>query len=145
MSKEKILFFWENDEDLIKMFFLFFQQHGFLTAYVETPDDCIGFCKSTPPNVLVVGCVPGQPSEVLSFIHRFRSDTSIPYIPIIVGYANFANNEKEAGDHQMFKAGANACFSHPYDINDVLEQVKILVRDPTITNLVDRPHMYNER
>ena len=137
MSKEKILFFWEDDEDLVKVFFLFFQEHGFLTEKVESPDDCVEVCKETPPHVLVICRSPHQPSNVLSFIHRLRSDSSIPYIPI-VGYANFAKNEKEAGHHALFIAGANACFGHPFDLEDILGPVKTLVGDPTRTNLIDR-------
>ena len=138
MSEERILFFWEDDEDLVKVFFLFFQEHGFITEKVESPDECVEACKKIPPHVLVLCCSPHQPSNVLSFIHLLRSDSTIPYIPIIVGYANFAKNEKEAGHHAIFRAGANACFGHPFDLEDILQQVEILIEDPTKTNLVDK-------
>ena len=147
MLKEKVLFLWENDEDIIKMFFVFFQQHGFLTDKVESFDECVEFCKNTPPNVLITCRLRDQPDTILGLIQRLRSDSSIPYIPIIVGYADFTHKEKESGYREMFQAGANACFGYPFDIKDVLEQVKVLAQNPSATNLVDRQseHLYNKK
>jgi CheY-like chemotaxis protein len=145
MLKEKILFLWENDQDIIKMFFMFFQQYGFLTDKVESFDECVEFCKNTSPNVLITCRLRHQPDTVLELIQRLRANPNIPYVPIIVGYANFTR--KEAGYKEIFQAGANACFGYPFDIKDVLEQVKVLTQNPSVTNLVDRQseHLYTKK
>ena len=147
MLKEKILFLWEDgDEDIIKMFFLFFQQHGFLTDKVESFDECVEFCKNTPPSILITCRLRHQPNAILDLVKQLRSNASIPYVPIIVGYADFPRKEQEAGYQAIFQAGANACFGYPFDITDVLEIVKILARNSRVTNLVDRQseRLYNK-
>ena len=119
----------------------------FLTDSVESLDECVEFCKNTTPNILITCRLRHHPDTILDLIQRLRSNSSIPYLPIIVGYADFAREEKEVGYQRIFQAGANACFGYPFDIEDVLEQVKVLVRNPHVTNLVDRQpdRLYNKK
>lgn len=88
-----------------------------------------------------------QPDMTLDLIQRLRSNSRIPYIPIIVGSAGFTRSEKESGYQEIFQAGANACFGYPFDVKDILEQVKVLARNPSVTHLVDRQfeRLYNKQ
>jgi DNA-binding response OmpR family regulator len=142
MAESKILIFWDDDKDIVNMFTYFFREHGFFVDSVNSIDECVEFCSKTPPAILIINRSPFQSGNVLSFVKEIRSNPSISYFPIIIGGANFTSDRRVNGYHEGFAAGANACFGHVFDITDVLEQVKILIEDPTTKELVDKQYLH---
>jgi CheY-like chemotaxis protein len=137
-NKNKILLLWEDDEDLVKVFSLFLHEHSYSTHSVKSFDECVDVCKTDPPTVLIIRSSVNEPRDGLAFLHRLRLDSSISYFPIIVGLAHFNYDIIEHAQKEAFDAGANACFGYPFDITDVLEEIKVLFNDPTAQGIVDR-------
>ena len=135
---EKILLLWKDDEDMVKMFSFFFQEHGYFIESVVSDEKCFELCAINPPHVLLINCSFSQPNITLEFVRKFRSYPKIPYVPIVVGNVNFADRKEEDGHMAFFKVGVNACFGHVFDVEDVLKQVKLLIEKPKTVNLVDK-------
>ena len=126
---------------MVKMFSIFFRDRGFIVDNINSYEQCFDSCVTNPSHVLITDCSFSQPNIVLEFIRKFRAHPHISYIPIIVGNANFADNKEEYGYVEFFRAGANACFGHVFDIEEVLKQIKILIDKPTTKNLIDKNTM----
>ena len=141
MSKNRILLFWEDDQDIIAMFSLYFQEHGYPVEDVKSFDECVEKCKSKTPILLIIQrFMEGYSISIgLEYVRKIRENTKINYFPIIVGWADFSHTDKKLGYHEAFEAGANACFGRVFDITEILEQVKLLHANPSLTGLVDRP------
>jgi len=144
MSKHRILFFWEDDEDLIKMFSIFLREHEYYVDSVKSFDECIESCEGNAPILLVIqrfindfGFI-NDLGDGLEFVRKIRSHPNISYFPIIVGWADFPQKDKKQGYGEAFEAGANACFGSVFDTTDVLEQIRLLHNNPMITGLADR-------
>jgi len=138
MSENNILIFWEDDPDLVTMFSIFLQEHGYRVTGVESLDECIKECESKTPIVLIIQCFMEGSTAGLEYIRKIRTHPNIPYFPIIVGWADFPNIDDKHGYSEAFEAGANACFGRVFDITDVLKQVKLLHNDPALTGLIDK-------
>ena len=138
INKNNILLLWGNDEDDINFFSFALREHGYFMESVKSFDECAEFCKNKPPVLLIMRSFLDEPRDGLDFIRKTRTDSSISYFPIIMGWADITHQEKEQGYQEAFDAGANACFGRVFDITDVLEEIKILFNDPTATNVMDR-------
>jgi hypothetical protein len=60
-----------------------------------------------------------------------------------MGWADVASSDGqnqgwEVAYQQVFNVGANACFGRVFDITNVLEQVRLLMADRSLTHLIDR-------
>src|SRR5512142_2422504 len=129
-TQNRILFLWEDDEDFIKMFSLALQEHGYPMQGIKSFDECMESCKSQPPALLIVRSFVNEPRDGLAFIRKIKHDSRVSYFPIIVGWADFTHSQIEQGQQETFGSGANAYFGYPFDITDVLEEIKILLNDP---------------
>jgi len=136
--QNKILFLWEDDVDFVKMFSLFLQEHGYLMQSFKSFDECVESCKNQRPTLLIIRSFVNEPRDGLEFIRKIRLDSSIPYFPIIVGWADFADYNKEREQQETFASGANAYFGRVFDITDVLKEIEILLNNPRAMRIVDR-------
>ncbi len=136
--QNKILFLWEDDVDFVKMFSLFLQEHGYLMQSVKSFDECAESCKNQRPALLIIRSFVNEPRDGLEFIRKIRLNSSVPYLPIVVGWADFADYNKQQEQKETFASGANAYFGRVFDITDVLREIEMLFNNPKATGIVDR-------
>ncbi len=132
-----------RDRDEINMFTFFFAHHGLSVQGVTSIEEGLHICLTAPPGLLIVLRCIEQMDDGLRLCQQVRTAAAeLAKMPIILGWAdmfrNVENQNWETDYQQAFDAGANACFGRVYDITDVLEQVNLLLTDPTLTQLVDR-------
>jgi hypothetical protein len=137
-SDNRILLYWNEDQDMVNMFSFFLGEHGFLMENVESFDACLESCMSRPPILLIINRSLSWPNDGLEHIRSIRSHPAISYFPIIMGQADLGLPGKERGYREGFEAGANACFGQVFDVTDVLALIKRLIDSPTATGLWDR-------
>ena len=137
-TENNILLLWEYDDDLIKMFSFFFQEHGLLINSVRSFEQCFEVCRSEPPDLLIVRSFVNEPRDGLEFIRKIRLDSSISYFPIVVAWADVPRDHTGEGYQEAFEAGANAYFGRVFDITDVKQEIELLLRDPMATGIMDR-------
>jgi CheY-like chemotaxis protein len=136
--QNKILFLWEDDVDFITVFSLVLQEHGYSMQSVKSFDECIESCKNQQPKLLIVRSFVNEPRDGLGFIRKIRLDSSVPYFPIMVGWADFADYNKQREQQETFASGANAYFGRVFDITDVLREIDMLLNNPKATEIIDR-------
>jgi DNA-binding response OmpR family regulator len=137
-SDNRILLWWNEDQDMVNMFSFCLGEHGFLMESVGSFDACLESCMSRPPILLIINRSGNWPNDGLEHIRRIRSHPAISYFPIIMGQADLGLLGKERGYQEAFEAGANACFGQVFDIANVLALVKRLIDHPAATGLWDR-------
>ena len=138
MSPARILIVWDDDEDEINIFTQVFERAGYMVQSVRTCDEGIAACLRQPPDILIVPRVIEHQNKGIEFCQRVRAISNLPRFPIIVGYADIGHSKWQEAYQQAYDAGANACFGRVFDITDVLEEITLLLANPTITNVVDR-------
>lgn len=143
MASTEIFIIWD-DVDMIKLFTFFFEKNGYTTDSAYSFEDGLATCLHQPPKLLIIRRTLKSQDDGLGFCQEIRATPILAHIPVIVGYADLPPSWIERVDayQQAYEAGANACFGRVYDITDVLEEVKILLTDPTITHLVDRQTLW---
>jgi len=131
-----------NDPDNTNMFTYFFKNHGFTVQSACSVEEGLQVCLTDPPDLVITLRLIQEPEDGLTLCQKLREASSIP---IIMGWADMVPYDQdqswEVAYQQAFDAGANACFSRVFDIADVLEQIRLLVADKTITHLFDRQHL----
>ncbi len=135
-----------QDQDDIKLFTFFFTKHGFVVQGVCSVEEGLQVCRTDPPDLLITLRLVQESEDGLRLCRQVREfSAQLSTLPIIMGWADIfphgQNQDWEAGYQQAFDAGANACFGRVFDITDVLEQVKLLIADRTLTHLIDRQRL----
>ncbi len=135
-----------QDQDDINLFTFFFTSHGFTVQGVCSTEVGLQVCLTDPPDLLITLRLIKTSEDGLRLCQQLReSSTRLATLPIIMGWADiFPHGQAqgwEAAYQQAFDAGANACFGRVFDITDVLEQVKLLLADRTLTHLIDRQRL----
>jgi len=141
-SPQRILCVFQDQDD-INLFTYFFTNHGFTVQGVCSVEEGLQVCLTDPPDLLITLRLIRTSEDGLRLCQQLReSSTRLSTLPIIIGWADIfphdPNQDWEAAYQQAFDAGANACFGRVFDITDVLEQVRLLLADRTLTHLIDR-------
>jgi CheY-like chemotaxis protein len=137
-SPAQILIVWDDDKDMIRMFTYVLEKDGHVVQSATSWDEGLTTCLRQPPDLMIVHRLLDEQNKGLEFCKQVRSEVALPNFPIIVGWADIGASNWKDGYQQAFDAGANACFGRVFDIADVIEQVWILLDNPSVTNLVDR-------
>lgn len=137
-SENRILLFWDRDQDMINMFSYFLGEHGYHVESASSAEACLEACLRRPPLLLVVYRSVNRPDDGLELVRDIRSRSALPGIPVILGAADLGLVGKDRGYRQAFAAGANACFGQVFDISQVWAQIKTLINDPQAMGLMDR-------
>lgn len=144
MSKNNILLFWEDDRDLKRMFSILLREHGYLVTTVASFDECVEACVYNSLVLLVIQRSINEMGLIhifcdgLRLVRKIRAHSSIPFLPIIVGWADIPLKDRNQRYHEVFEAGANACFGAVFNVTVFLKQIRTLQSNPTLTGLVDR-------
>lgn len=133
MDEQKRILIFINDSDFEKMISLFLQERGFSVEISSSPEDCIQKCKGSTPDILLTSRFALINEPGLQLIQQLRSDTSIPYFPILVGWADVAGGDSDF--HDVFAVGANSAFGYVFDVRKVLKEIHILLENPQSTRI----------
>lgn len=143
MSKNNILFFWEDDRDIRRMFSTLLRGQGYLVTAVSSLDECVKACVYNSPMLLIIQRSINEMGIInvfgdgLHLVRELRAHANIPYLPIIVGWVDFPIKGRTPKQYDVFDAGANACFKAVFDIPVLLNQIKTLQNNPMLTGLAD--------
>jgi len=141
MSKNNILFFWEDDRDIKRMFSTLLREQGYLVTIVSSLDECIKVCMHHSPLLLIIQRSINEMGIInvlgdgLHLVRELRAHVNIPYLPIVVGCVDFPIINRPPKQYDVFDAGANACFGAVFDVPVLLRQINALLKNPTLTGL----------
>ncbi len=130
--KGKILYL-DDDEDIRKLFTVFFEEQGYALDAVSAQAECFAICEKFHPDILILSRFIND--EDFQLLNSIRGNENIPYIPIVVQVYKIKD---EKWVQRIFTAGANACYGGVFDIGDLIQIVDQLLENPKTTGIVDR-------
>lgn len=137
MTIQSVLVIW-NDPDFKTLFQFTLERHGYEVFLANSFEQGLTVCRQNQPDLLIMPHYQIDLENGLDFCRKLRTDDVFGKLPIILGFIDHLPREWRQAYKPAFAAGANACFGRVFDISDVLEQVSLLLADPTLTHLPDR-------
>jgi len=141
MSKNNILFFWEDDRDIRCLFSTLLREQGYLVTTISSLDECVKACIHDLPMLLIIQRSINEMGIInvlgdgLHLVRKLRALANMPYVPIMVGWVDFPIINRPPKQYDVFDAGANACFPAVFDVRVLLGQINDLLKNPTLTGL----------
>lgn len=137
MVSHLVLIIWD-DPDTRTLLQFALEQNGYDVLLANSFNEGFVLCNQNRPDLLMMPHYKIGLENGLDFCRKLRSDIAFGKLPIIIGFIDHTPREWRQAYEPAFVAGANACFGRVFDISDVIEQVRLLITDPTLTNLPDK-------
>ena len=127
MSKKKILIV-EDDADVRLGYQVLLKANGYDTVFAADSVSAVGEARTIEPDLVILDLgLPGGDGFIV--LERFRANTHLAAIPVIVVSARDLHENKE----RALKAGARAYLQKPWNDNELLAIIGQLLGQPDLS------------